>query len=214
MPALPMRSLVLAAVLALCLSTPALAQDEDTLLPRENPAQEMLEPAKPEIGEKTPEAPLSGLNLETQPGGAAAATAIDPKDIPEILMKEVNEVERSCNYNTTYAAYHDCRCVAVKFLDARLKSDPDRPRHVIYQTVINECPNPPGIAGHIYQGCVDVMQYARPSDFEKFCTCTANDVAQSYKDRPNMNTRYIEGLRKRAMVRCGVGEPPAYKTGP
>ena len=210
MSALTMRSLLMTVVLTLCLSVPAWAQQEDGLLPRESPAPEILEPAKPEPVITKPALP--NLNLETPDTGTGKSSAIDPKDIPEILMREVNEIEKSCNYNTLYAAYHDCRCIAVKFLDARLNSDPDRSRDAIYQKVSSECPNEPGIAGFIYKGCTEVMQYARPKDFDKFCSCSANDVARSYTARPNMNMRYIEGLRKRAYIRCGVAEQPDYNS--
>lgn len=210
MSAPPLRSFLFAAVVAFCLSAPALAQDGDGLLPRERPAPEMLEPAKPELDVKKPGSPLPDLNLETKSTGGPGAS-IDPSQIPDILLKEVEEIQKNCTYNTFYAAFHDCRCVAVKFLDARLNSDPEGSRDAIYQRVANECPNEPGIAGHIFTGCVDVMQYARPKDFDKFCTCAANDVARSYTNQPVMNMRYIEDLRKRAFVRCGIAEQQEYR---
>jgi len=208
-----MRSLFFAVILSVCLSIPAWAQDDGGFLPLERPAPEMLEPAKPEIETPKPGAPIPDLKLETE-SGPSAGTSIDPKDIPDILMKEVEEIERNCNYNTLYASYHDCRCIAVKFLDARLNSNPEGSRDAIYQRVANECPNEPGIAGYIYKGCVDVMQYARPKDFDTFCTCAANSVARNYTSRPAMNMRYIDNLRKKAFISCGIGEQPEYQTRP
>lgn len=210
MSALPMRSLLITLVMVFCLSMPAWAQQEDGLLPRESPAPEILEPAKPEVTIKQPGLPE--LNLETPNSGTGTSSAILPEDIPEILLREVQDIERNCNYNTLYAAYHDCRCIAVKFLDARLNSNPDSSRDAVFQKVASQCPNEPGIAGFIYKGCVEVMQYARPEDFDKFCKCSANSVARSYTARPNMNVRYIENLRKKAYISCGIAERPDYNS--
>lgn len=158
---------------------------------------------------------IPGLRLETPDTGTAAAPATPPpEDIPQILLDEMAEMERYCNNNTYYAAYHDCRCVAIKFLDARMASSPETSRDRIFQSVSSECPNEEGIAGLVFQSCSDIMRNLRPNDFERFCTCTANDVATSYAARPSMNMRYIQDLRKRAMLRCGVANNPAINNSP
>lgn len=178
------------------------------LLSRERPAPErLLEPAKPEPVITKPGMKLPQLNLESQNENAGESSMISPTDIPAPLLEEMNTIERQCVNNTLYAAYHDCRCIAIKFLDARLKSDPVKnTMDSIFQRVANECPNTPGIAGYIYSSCIDVMQYARPEDYQKFCTCTANQVAENYTARPNMNMRYISQLRSKAFTSCGIAQ--------
>jgi hypothetical protein len=160
----------------------------------------LLAPADPET-----------LDLQTKDPHSGAG-AIDPADIPDILMAEMKEVENNCAANTTYSSFHDCRCIAVKFLDARLKSDPERSKDVAFNSISSECPNTPGIAGYVYKGCADVMKNGRPNDFDKFCSCAANQVAEAYTKAPMMSMRYIDNLRKRAFINCGIGNNPGYNS--
>lgn len=176
------------------------------------PAPESLQasPQTPPDGVK--QVPTADLKLETGkvPGESAA---IPPDEIPEIILKEMQQIEKNCNANVMYAAFHDCRCIAVKFLDARIKSDPETSgSDRVFQSIQTECPDEPGIAGFVYKSCADVMRYARPKDFEKFCKCSANQVARNYTQRPRMNMRYIDNLRKSAFVSCGIAENPAYNS--
>ena len=150
------------------------------------------------------------LDLQTRPPEAASST-VNPADIPDVLMAEMNEIESNCNANYMYSAFHDCRCIAVKFLDARLKSDPNRSKDLVFTAVSNQCPNTPGIAGYIYKSCTDVMKNERP-DYNQLCECAANQVAASYTLNPVMNIRHIDNLRKRALVDCGIGNNPAYNS--
>lgn len=172
------------------------------------PAPETLQ--TPPEGAKQPSP--ADLKLETGkiPG---ESTTIAPDEIPEIILKEMQQIEKNCNANVMYAAFHDCRCIAVKFLDARIKSNPETSgSDRVFQSIQNECPDEPGIAGFVYKSCADVMRYARPKDFEKFCKCSANQVARNYSQRPRMNMRYIDNLRKSAFVSCGIAEDPAYNS--
>lgn len=136
---------------------------------------------------------------------------IDPKDIPDVLMDEMKQVETDCHNNYFYSNFHDCRCVAVKFLDARIKSDPDTPRSRIYENVASQCPDPVSIAGYVYTSCASFLKATRPDDYVPICKCTANTVATQYTAHPNMNIRYIERLRKGAYHSCGLNGNPAYQ---
>lgn len=161
-----------------------------------------LPPATP--GSALTSKPADTLLLSTTP----AIPAMDPKDIPDIVMKEMQEIQKNCERNYFYSSFHDCKCVAVKFLDARMKSDPDVPKERIFTQIAGQCVDEPSIAGYIYKSCADYMQHTRPSDYVSFCRCSANDVAKSYTKAPVMNLRYIEGLRRNAFVKCGIGNNP------
>ncbi|MBI2233508.1 MAG: hypothetical protein HYU57_00545 [Micavibrio aeruginosavorus] len=176
------------------------------------PAPETPQASPPTSPDGATQAPTADLKLETGkvPG---ESTAIPPDEIPEIILKEMQQVEKNCSANVMYAAFHDCRCIAVKFLDARIKSNPETSgSDRVFQSIQTECPDEPGIAGFVYKSCADVMRYARPKDFEKFCKCSANQVARNYSQRPRMNMRYIDNLRKSAFVSCGIAENPAYNS--
>jgi hypothetical protein len=198
--------------LILCLSAflfiqPLAAHAQDTGLAN----GPLLSPTPTILGGNNPPRDPGTLNLQTEPP-KSASQAIDPADIPDILLAEMADVENNCNANAMYSAFHDCRCIAVKFLDARLKSDPDRSKDIVFNAISNQCPNPPGIAGYIYKSCADVMKNERPKDFDKFCSCSANQVAEAYAKTPMMNVRYIDGLRKNAFISCGIGSNPAYNS--
>lgn len=146
----------------------------------------------------------STATLKLGTGNNPSAQSIDPKDIPDIVLEEMQNVEDNCRANYFYSSFHDCRCVAVKFVDARMRNDPAIPKERIFEQVATQCPDEPSIAGFIYKSCADYMKTIR-KDYVGFCKCSANNVARAYSKTPVMNMRYIEGLRRNAFVTCGIG---------
>jgi hypothetical protein len=152
---------------------------------------------------QTPAAPLQpgdGLKLSNKPEGPAP---IAPEKIPDVLMAEMKEVQSSCEKNYFYSSFHDCKCISVKFLDARLKSDPNTSKDRVFNSVAGQCVDEPAIAGYVYKSCGDYMQHVR-KDYVDFCKCSANKVAETYAKAPVMSLRYIESLRRNAFIDCGI----------
>lgn len=147
-----------------------------------------------------PAQPGDGLKLTTKPSGPPE---LAPKDIPDVLMKEMQDVQSSCEKNYFYSSFHDCKCISVKFLDARLKSDPNTSKDRVFNSIAGQCVDEPAIAGYIYKSCGDYMQHVR-KDYVEFCKCTANNVAETYHKAPVMSLRYIESLRRNAFIACGI----------
>lgn len=156
-------------------------------------------PAEPEPEPEPVQTSLPG------PAPAFDPSALDLSEVPEIVLRDMDQVVRNCRANYIYSRFHDCECIGVKFLDARLAGDPGRSRDAIFQSVSNECPDELEIAGFIYTSCSDFMRTRRPDDFESFCTCAANAVATRYTRAPRANMRYIENIRKQAYLDCGLG---------
>lgn len=156
-------------------------------------------------GQKTAPLPTQGLNLGTK--DTAHPPSIDPKDIPQVLMDEMKEVETNCKNNFFFSSFHDCRCIGVKFLDARLKTDPNTPKERVLESVAVQCTDEASIAGFVYKSCSDYMKNTR-KDYVQFCKCSANNVATTYAKTPVMNLRYIEGLRRNAFIACGIRNNP------
>ncbi len=230
--------LVLVMLVGLSISPLACAQNENpenpaNLSPQQAPvvqginAQESApgkaSPARPSPVPSTMETLNAPFDTDTIPQSLSSDNAplreqgprsIDPADIPEILMNEMKEIERNCEANYFYSSFHNCRCVAVKFLDERLKSDPDIPQSTIFKRVNAQCPDKIAIAGFVYRSCYDFMKFHRPDDYVDFCECAAKDVAEKYAARPAVNLRYIESLRKKAFIGCGMGQNRLYKTPP
>lgn len=192
----------------------AIAQD-GVLAPAERPVWDIPAPARddpPSAITATPEpesapAPASTPAQAILPGPAPTfdPSALDLSEVPEIVLRDMDQVVKNCRANYIYSRFHDCECIGVKFLDARLANDPTRGRDAIFNSVANECPNELEIAGFIYTSCSDFMRNRRPDSFESFCTCAANAVATRYTRAPRANTRYIENLRKQAYLDCGLG---------
>jgi hypothetical protein len=215
----PSLFLLAAMMLALC-GHPVLAQDGALSAPT---ADTLLSPATPEAPSAVPStldtmnAPYDPIKLpESLSLGSGPrreqsdVKEIDPKDIPDILLEEMKEIERRCESNYFYSSFHDCRCIAVKFLDERMKSDPDIAQFIIFRRVNAQCPDKPAIAGFVYRSCYDMMKRDRP-DFVNFCECVAKDMTEKYAERPLVNMSYIEGLRKDAFRGCGSLQNNTYR---
>lgn len=160
-------------------------------------AQQILQ--HPQTTTAPPAAPAPQLGILSAPTGNRG---IAPTDIPEEVLAEMARVESDCSQNFFYSSFHDCRCIAVKFVDERMKRGPDVAHTTILTAVTNECPNIPGAAGYIYASCSQYMDWTNPVE-DSYCRCTANRVAEKYGKAPRMNTRYIQRLRRDAMVECG-----------
>ena len=128
-----------------------------------------------------------------------------PPEMQDELAKEADKVFAECARNELFAVYQDCECMAVKFLDARLAAGPDLQMIDLMHDVGKECPNTPAIAGKVFDECNLLQQVYALSDTarEKFCTCYANEVANTYTRRPINSYRYHISLRKRGLMLCG-----------
>lgn len=216
-----MKQLAYSALAAfiLLLTAPAVAVAQDGVLaPAERPIWDIPSPTPPTAQDDTwtdtappptraAPTPAPAPVQMTLPGPAPAfdPSAIDLSEVPEIVLRDMDQVVKNCRMNYFYSRFHDCECIGVKFLDARLAGDPSRSRDAIFNSVANQCPNELEIAGFIYTSCVDFMRNRRPDTFESFCTCTANAVATRYTRAPRANMRYIENIRKQAYLDCGLG---------
>lgn len=176
----------------------------DVVVPKRGPAT--MEPApgqNPDVlSPRSVE--TKSLNLQTDQAPVETKKAVNPAEIPDIVMQEVKEIEHICSGNYLYSSFHDCRCLAVKFLDARISTDPATSRDAVFKQVAAQCVNKVSIAGYIYPSCYDIMKLHYPDTYREICECTANKVAEDYAARPIVNLRYIEGLRKAAFRQCGM----------
>ena len=209
-------------MLVMLMGQPAMAQDQDLSAPA---SDTLLSPTAPAIQDASPvPSTLDTMNEPYDPkklpeslslGSGprreqAEVKEIDPKDIPDILMDEMKEIERRCESNYFYSSFHDCRCIAVKFLDERMKSDPEIAQFMIFRRVSAQCPDKTAIAGFVYRNCYDMMKRNRP-DFVNFCECVADDMTRKYSERPMVNMSYIESLRKDAFRSCGSLQNNTYR---
>lgn len=172
-----------------------MTQEERLEIKRAERLQSLSSPAKPQ---------------DTQPSNKDVSQ-VPPEDIPDILMAEFVDVQTNCENNYYYSSFHDCRCVAVQYLEARMKGDPSLSRDQVFKQVAAKCPDKVAIAGFIYPACYDLMKTQSPDNYRSLCECTAREVAEKYTQRPIVSLSYIESLRRNAFLTCGLGDKPVYR---
>lgn len=205
-----MRLSMLAPILILMtLAMPgmAAAQTADTLAPA-RPAWTDPLPESTIIPSADIPAPIPGTLSSPGAPQPALSDVVPVDQIPKIILDETAEIEMNCRNNYLQSSFHDCECLAVKFLDARLLSDPEQNKDRVLQSVTSQCADETKIAGFIYTGCIGFMRFTNPDSAESFCGCASNQVAVNYTRNPLMSLRYIENLRRNAYNTCGVANLP------
>lgn len=152
---------------------------------------------------------IPGGEEETLPSSTQAAElfAALPEDIKTEILEEVQTTYNDCARNEEYSIFHDCECISVKFLDARVLAGPEVPHNRIYQNIMQECVNDAGVAGFSYDSCASVMKYDRLDDLDKYCSCYANEVAKIYAKNPNTSTAYINDIGVKSYLKCNKEIP-------
>lgn len=124
-----------------------------------------------------------------------------PDDLKELVLDEVQVVYNNCARKDLFSKLHDCRCVSIYFLDARLREGPKEDRNVMLEKVGAVCPNPVETAGYIYKECVPMYERTFKK-VDQYCACVANEVAVKYGKTPVPKRNYISFLKTDAHVKC------------
>lgn len=130
------------------------------------------------------------------------------ESIDPAYLDEMDRIYNTCAGSSLYSTYYDCRCQAVKFLDARIKRGPNPPTEYILSDINTECANVAGLAGYAYELCTGKLSLLNYKDkaFAPFCECFANAYARSYAKAPRLSSRHVQLLQKKAYQTCGFGE--------
>lgn len=132
-----------------------------------------------------------------------------PPDMQEELLAEMDNAHRICAGSVSYRIYHDCDCIAVKFLDRRLMKGPEFGFSNLMYEVSRECVNEVEIAGNEFQRCLMRMQQYGDKYKEKslaMCECVGNEYAKAYAAVPVTSMRYQMNLAVNAQLKCGFGD--------
>jgi hypothetical protein len=129
-------------------------------------------------------------------------------DIQGKVMTEARSVEEQCAGDNTYSIYHDCHCIAGKFIDARI-DDPEKGRENLTFALRKECVNAPAIIKYSYEVCVKRFSRFMPktqgySDEERsaYCKCFGNTMAASYSNTPDPRHSYISNMQVQVLNSC------------
>jgi len=121
----------------------------------------------------------------------------------ERLVQETQEVYDYCNGRELFASLHDCRCVASNFFEERIVNPVVSNSIIgIADSVADNCPNIPGVAGYAYTQCYSSHASTIPYGIEDYCRCYANKFAELYEANPSSSLQYLSGLGANAMLQC------------
>ena len=175
----------------------ALAQDDSTIKPlpgfldnigktQEAPAEEIT----------PPKTDISAPKTETQKS--------DLSDIPDEYIIEASQFGEKCRNDYTMPLYFDCRCLGVKYLDARIEMGPDASPSGVQNRLGKACKDGTGIAGQLYEECLnDFVNAPTHLDPEEYCSCYGNTFAEYFEDLPGrMNPRTKIALLSKAKLTC------------
>lgn len=139
------------------------------------------------------------------PGDAAAPLPEEIWElIPDEYIEEAMEVEVACADNPFRAAHTDCRCLAARFFDARVRAGPEASAAGLMLEINATCPNVEGMAGWAFEGCIErPLLVPGGQDPQAYCTCVGNAYARIFgAARRAPSSRASVDARSRALAEC------------
>lgn len=130
----------------------------------------------------------------------------DMSDIPDEYIIEASQFGEMCRNEGDMRNYYDCRCMAIKYLDARIEFGPEVGPSFVKTALVkaNDCKDATGIAGRIYERCLlDINNAPTHLDPEEYCSCYGNTFAKYFENiTKNMTLMTKINLKTRAQLRC------------
>jgi len=129
-----------------------------------------------------------------------------PSEHQEEITMEAEGVFSGCNANEEYGQFHDCSCVAKKYMDYRVLQGPEPQGGIMNEIskpdIIRECVNEAGVAEHFYRSCV--INYGdRKSDIEGYCTCFADSMGKAFREQAVVSDQSMRRLNRESHRGCG-----------
>lgn len=120
-------------------------------------------------------------------------------------LDEMQAVYNRCSQRF-HSQYMDCRCIAVKFLDQRMRQGQEPPQRILLEKVYDKCPATAAVAGKTYNRCLNWASMMR-RDYKSFCECYANHYATTFSKNPSLRPLTQQNMMSSAMSECGYAEP-------
>ena len=131
-----------------------------------------------------------------------------PRDVQDQIRAEAGEVKLECSQEPVFSYFHDCACMATKFVDER-KADPTESRLALMYKMRFECVNEPGIVEYNHKYCMGHFVHMSPrargfpdEKMEEYCRYFSKTVASNYARKPNPHYTYITDIQAEAMSSC------------
>ncbi len=124
-----------------------------------------------------------------------------PPDLQDELLEKSQKFYVDCQGKGSYTQTHDCACLALRYLSARLER-PDASDSSINVSIMNECVDTAATAGYAYNKCKALYSTMYPENIEQLCECYGRRYAQSYARQPNVNAQYEINLGSDVILSC------------
>ena len=182
---LQLNTLAFAALAAIAFCAPVMAADSQ---PAEAPYQQELQDT-----------------LKDAPAAQQKPAANPYADIPEAYIQEAGDYYKRCAATANMYQYYDCKCLATKYLDIRMKTSADYPRDMILASLQKECFDASEAAGYEYEQCIahKNLMPAGNIPIEDYCTCMATTYAKLFENSGiSASSNTFVHLRAEAITMC------------
>jgi hypothetical protein len=117
------------------------------------------------------------------------------------IMSEAQDYNLDCQVNSGYARFHSCDCLALHFMNERLRH-PDFTRSKIQDIIDNDCIDAPSIAGYSYDKCVSLYSSSDAKILKPLCECYARTFTNTYAKKPNVSGYYEVTVGIQSISEC------------
>ncbi len=126
------------------------------------------------------------------------------EDIPDAYLDEAQHFFNYCEITESLFQYHDCECMASRFLDTRIDMGPEADRSHIMLAIERECPDASEAAGQEYQNCLgSAVSLPAYIDEKLFCECYARTYAELFETYNRaVSSKVIVAFKTQARVTC------------
>lgn len=141
---------------------------------------------------------------------------MDMSDIPDEFIDEASQFGEDCRNHHEMPMYFDCRCMGVKFLDARMELGASASKSEVQNRLGKACKDGTGIAGQLYERCLnDFVNAPENVGPEEYCSCYGNTFAKLFEDWPSLLTQSAKvALTSKAQLICQNPEAARRIYGP
>lgn len=120
----------------------------------------------------------------------------DMSKIPQEVIDEGEQIHAQCMNNFAMRTYHDCDCIAGKFIDDRMRLGPLEHSDSILAKYQGSCKNSTELAGYQYTKCMDQEELMVPREFKPkyYCECYGSEFAKANEEQFEQPHAYTESI--------------------
>lgn len=126
--------------------------------------------------------PVSAGAQTPAPAPAEPADENTYAEVPDEFIQEAQRFADHCKGDADMRQYKDCECLAVKYLDQRIKLGKDADSTAILGAIEEQCPDATEAAGIHFEKCkADLLTIPPGVPVDAYCACYANNFAKLFE---------------------------------